>query len=210
MGVTHKPNWAWLLDPLHLQQERYLCPLTRRHSLSQVSLSHLSLGFYNACLQIRDPLSAAMHHCQQDSGTWFPYTAPLSDLWQAPWRSRKNNPSIGHLNLSQQIWCRSSVGELLVRWALSSPPPVSFRSQTPHYIMLRKTTFIFFDIFASALSVKSFCVFWIPIHLKSLRAAGSETLFHVCGTIAFLLRTSLRQMEWLDMNPSWYSPHFHS
>lgn len=146
------------------------------------------------------------------AGQWHLIPIHRASLWPltAPWRSRKNNPSIGHLNLSQQIWCRSSVGELLVRWALSSPPPVSFRSQTPHYIMLRKTTFIFFDIFASALSVKSFCVFWIPIHLKSLRAARSKTLFHVCGTIAFLLRTSLRQMEWLDMNPSWYSPHFHS
>lgn len=129
MGVTHKPNWAWLLDPLHLQQQRYLCPppppthtRSLSASLSRVSLSHLSLGFYNACLQIRDPLSAAMHHCQQDRGTWFPYT----DLWQ----HTQNNPSIGHLNLSQQIWCRSSVGELLVRCALSSPRTPRFVSES--------------------------------------------------------------------------------
>lgn len=124
------------------------------------------------------------------AGQWHLIPIHRASLWPltAPWRSRKNNPSIGHLNLSQQIWCWSSVVELLVRWALSSPPQtwsVSFRSQTPHYIMLQKMTFILFDIFGSALSVKSFCVFWIPIHLKSLQARHSKTLFHACGTITF-------------------------
>lgn len=137
MGVTHKPGRAWLLDPLHLQQESCLCSGRPRHArvLSQVSLLHLSLGFYNACLQIRDPLSAAMHHCQGDSCTWFPRAALLSDLRRTR-RSWKKNPSIGHLNLSQQIWCRSSVGELLVRWPLGSPPPNPERVKLYHYIML--------------------------------------------------------------------------
>ncbi len=136
------------------------------------------------------------------AGQWHLIPIHCASLWPltAPWRSRKNNPSIGHLNLSQQIWCRSSVGELLVRWALSSPAHFT-RNQTPHYIMLREMTFIFFDVFGSALSVKSFCVFWIPIHLKSMWTRRSKTLFHVCGTIAFLLRIYFRQMEWLDMNP---------
>lgn len=143
MGLTPKPNPAWLLDPLHLQQENYLypyCPCWQTHTLfcfshthtgSRVILPHLSLGFDNACLQRHDPLSVAMHHCQQDSSTWFQRTPSQLDPWQwhRHWGGKKKQPvnrTFEHLPANMMwfkcLWIVTVEGFL-----------VSYQNETPHY-----------------------------------------------------------------------------
>lgn len=88
MGLTPKPNPAWLLDPLHLQQENYLypyCPGWQTHTHTFVSHT-LALGSSShICLWV------LIMHVYRDMTPW---------VWQCITVSRTVAPDSSALHLS--------------------------------------------------------------------------------------------------------------
>lgn len=134
--ATREPSLPILPPPTNT----HFC-FSLSHAGSRIILSHLSLGFDNACLQRHDPLSVAIHHCQQDSSTWYQCTPSQLDPWQwhGHWGRKKKQPvnrTFEHLPANMMIHKHLiyiTVGFL-----------VSYQPEMLHYMFHDSTRFFFF------------------------------------------------------------------